>query len=177
MTASISAPATQPLSFSVVEIGKRFLKLIAGLESRNDLSLERIHEVMGVSLPPVEPGKLSTAAGSQELGGGWRYIIDYVPESPSLQEGVGLSFWHQSDQFADMSPVCALDFEYYHNALVAMGFLAEPKYGEIGELRAWLYTKFKKSDGTVDMTISIIPQNVIAREAGRLCVKSISTLN
>ena len=76
-----------------------------------------------------------------------------------------------------MSAICSLDFGYYHDSLVAMGFLAQQHYGEIGELRSWRYTKFKKSHGTVDMTISLIPQNVIAGEAGRVCVKSIGTLN
>ena len=174
MTADNTSPSTQPLSFSAEEIGKRFLKLIEGLESRSDLSLERIREVMGIEL---KPGVLGASAGSKELGGGWRYGVVYYPAARGSLEGVGLSFQNDGNEFADMSAVCALDFEYYHKALVAMGFYAEPHIGEFNRLRAWRYTKFKKSDGTVDMTISMVPQNVVARKPGRMCVRSISTLN
>jgi len=69
-----------------------------------------------------------------------------------------------------MSAICELDFDYYHDALKAMGFHDNPSYGEIGELLAWEYFK-------TDFVISVVPQNVVAGQAGRLCVKSIGTLN
>ncbi|MCC4620953.1 hypothetical protein LL965_12940 [Xanthomonas cassavae CFBP 4642] len=166
---------TQNPTLSAEEIGKRFLKLIEGLESRNDLSVERIKEVTGITLSYVPKGERYSYG--EPLGNGWYYMFWYNPESDSLKNGLSLMFINSKEEFGDMTPVCPLDFDHYHNALVAMGFLAEPNYGEIGELRSWHYTKFKKSDGTVDMTLSIIPQNVISGEAGRLCVKSIGTLN
>lgn len=156
------------------EIGKRFLKLIEGLESRSDLSLKRIRESTGITLTH-EPGTLGAGYWSHELGGGWRYALTYYPESPSLLEGVGLSFEHSEDHITDVTPVCDLDFEYYHNALVEMGFMAEPYYGEHNLLLGWRYTKFKKSDGTVDMTISVV--QMAGNEPGHLCVKSVGTLN
>ena len=170
MAAGNATPATKPLPFSAEEIGKRFLKLIEGLVSRDDLSLERIREVMGVALPPVRPGDMATGAWSRELGGGWRYGFRYVAESPSLKEGVGLSFQHDNDEFADMSAVCTLDFDYYHDALVAFGFRPVEIRGEIGELRSWRYYKN-------DIVMAIVPQNVVTGEHGRWCVKSINTLN
>ena len=175
MTAPESTSTTDNPKLSAEEIGKRFLKLFEGLESRDELSLGHIKEVTGITLSYVPNG--GHYAHSEVLGDGWYYMLWYIPESASLKKGVSLTFSKPTEEFGDMTPVCGLDFDYYHNALVAMGFLAEPHYGEIGELRSWRYTKFKKSDGTVDMTISIIPQNVVAGEAGRLCVKSIGTLN
>ncbi|QJD70004.1 hypothetical protein HG421_07240 [Xanthomonas campestris pv. badrii] len=166
---------TQNPTLSAEEIGKRFLKLIEGLGSRDDLSVERIKEVTGITLSYLPKGKRYSY--SEALGDGWYYMLWYIPESDSFKKGVSLMFINSKEEFGEMTPVCALDFDHYHNALVALGFLAEPNYGEIGELRSWHYTKFKKSDGMVDMTLSIIPQNVIAGEAGRLCVKSIGTLN
>src|SRR5690606_6620373 len=52
-----------------------------------------------------------------------------------------------------------------------------PRYEEIGQLRAWHYTRFKKTDGSVDMTISILPQSPEPYGNTRLCVRSIGTLN
>ncbi|WP_372390575.1 hypothetical protein ACCQ05_12400 [Xanthomonas sp. NCPPB 3582] len=167
--------STQNPTLGADEIGKRFLKLIEGLGSRDDLSVERIKDVTGITLSYVPKGEHYSY--SQALGDGWYYMLWYIPESGSLKNGASLMFINSKEEFGDMTPVCALDFDHYHNVLVAMGFLVEPNYGEIGELRSWHYTKFKKSDGTVDMTLSIIPQNVIAGKAGRLCVKSIGTLN
>lgn len=175
MITAQSASTTSNPNLTAEEIGKRFLKLIEGLKSREDLSLESTQEVTGLIL---EPSKNASFLGySQGLDEGWFYTFTYIPEGPSVKNGIGLDFEHRKNSFSDMTPVCSLDFDYYHNALIAMGFLAEPYYGEISELRSWRYTKFKKSDGAVDMTISIIPQNVVAGEAGRLCVKSIGTLN
>lgn len=175
---AMDAPESRPadkLTYSPEEIGQRFLKLIGSLESREDLTLERVNEVMGSRIV-VEPDAILAGAGSDDLGGGWRYVLMFVPKSGSRLNGVDLSFVND-DRSADIGPVCALDFYATHDALVAMGFMHEPNYGEIGQLIDWQYTKFKKSDGTVDMTISIIPQNPEPYGNTRLCVRSIGTLN
>nr|WP_036135105.1 hypothetical protein [Luteimonas mephitis] len=167
----MTAPTTPPgnPTLTAEEIGKRFLKLIEGLESRSDLTPARIEEVVGISLNP-KPGTLGAVFRSEDLGGGWRYAFDYIPASPSLLQGVGLSFENEVDSYSNMTPICRVGFDDYHNRLKAMGFRDTPIHGEIGELRSWRYYKN-------DITISIIPQNVVAGEPGRLCVKSIGTLN
>jgi hypothetical protein len=168
--AAMTAPATPAdnPTLTAEEIGKRFLKLIEGLESRNDLSLERITEVTGITLSLVEGG--GRYAHSEAVGDGWYYSLWHVPASPSLKQGVALDFAKPGERFAEMAPVCALDFDYYHAALKAMGYRDAPIHGEIGQLQSWRYYKN-------DITISILPQNVVAGESGRLCVKSIGTLN
>jgi len=167
MTAPV-APTDNP-TLTAEEIGRRFLKLIEGAESRSDLTSAHIKEVVGVSLT-ARPETLGTVFWSEDLGGGWRYALRYIPASPSLLQGVGLSFEHQENGYSDMSPICTLGFDDYHNALKAMGFRDAPIHGEIGQLQSWRYDKN-------DITISIIPQNVVAGESGRLCVRSIGTLN
>lgn len=167
-TPETTARADNP-KLSAEEIGKRFLKLIEGLQSRNDISLERIRNVTGVSLiPPKSANDLYGYSGLLEEG--WYYGLVYVPESASVKKGVSLDFSKRGESHADMTSVCGLDFDYYHNALKAMGFRDVAIPGEIGELRAWRYYRD-------DITLSIIPQNVLPGEAGRLCVKSIGTLN
>ena len=169
MTTPEPAPADGNPMLGAEEIGKRFLKLLEGLESREDLSLERIRDVMGITLT-LEPGALSAGVANNELGGGWGYVFFYIPGLTPSRRGVGLTFEHDVNRFSDMSAVCELDFDFYHNALKSMQYRDVPIYGEIGELRSWRYYKN-------DIVISIIPQNVIAGEAGRVCVKSIGTLN
>lgn len=175
---AMDAPESRPadkLTYSPEEIGQRFLKLIGSLESREDLTLERVNEVMGARMV-LDPEAMRAGLGSDDLGGGWNYVLTFNPRSAASLNGVGLFFVNE-DKSADIAPVCELDFYAYHDALVAMGFMDEPVYGEIGELRAWQYTKFKKSDGTVDMTISVIPQNPEPYGSTRLCVRFIGTVN
>ena len=166
MTAPVT-PTDNP-TLTAEEIGKRFLKLIEGLKSRSDLSLDRITEVTGIALSLVEGG--GRYAHSEALGDDWYYSLWHVPASPQFKQGVTLEFGKAKEPFADMAPVCVLDFDYYHAALKAMGYRDTPIRGEIGQLQSWRYYKN-------DITISIIPQNAIAGESGRLCVKSIGTLN
>ncbi|MFA0924314.1 hypothetical protein [Xanthomonas fragariae] len=111
------------------------------------------------------------------VGHNWSYIVGFLEETQSNEKSVYLDFINSAARFADMTQICGLNFDYYHNAFKEMGFVDNPTYGEIGQLEDWRYTKFKKSDGTVDMTFLIIPQNVVAGESGRLCVRSIRMLN
>jgi hypothetical protein len=168
MTAPGSHAATDNPTLTADEIGRRFLELIGGLESRDQLSVDSIREVMGIAIP-LEPGELLAGVGSPDLGGGWRYVLNYVSESPSNARGVALSFVNEREDWADMAGVCGLDFDHYHNALVAMGYRDVAIPGEIGELRSVRYHKG-------DLTFSIIPRYANSG-SGRLCVESIGTLN
>ena len=167
-TTDASTPQAPPTT--AAEIGRRFLKLIGSIESRDELTPELIRRVTGIALDELKPGELITGVGSGDLGGGWRYMFSFVPESVSRRPGVSVHFQHQEDRGADMSAICELDFDYYHNALKAMGFRDTPIHGEIGELREWRYYKS-------DFVISVVPQNVVAGQAGRVCVQAIGTLN
>ena len=175
---AMDAPESRPadkLTYSPEEIGQLFLKLIGSLESREQLTLKRINEVMGVRMV-LDPEAIRAGLGSDDLGDGWYYVLNFIPKSASSLNGVALSFVNRN-RTADIGPVCGLDFYATHDALVAMGFMDEPVYGEIGQLLGWHYFKFKKSDGTVDMTISVVPQNPEPYGNTRLCVRSIGTLN
>ncbi|MCC4622498.1 hypothetical protein LL965_21475 [Xanthomonas cassavae CFBP 4642] len=171
------AVTANKITLSVEEIGSRFLKLIEGLDSLDDLNPGRIREVMGITLKKEEPGELSVGYWSVDLGDGWRYAFTYVPGSPSLLKGVNLAFQHVENDWSEMSAACALDFDHYDKALKAMGFTASPTYGPIGQLEDWRYVKFAKDGVGGNIVIAIIPRNVVVREPGRLCVKSIGTLN
>nr|WP_239692171.1 hypothetical protein [Xanthomonas floridensis] len=165
------------ITLSVEEIGNRFLKLIEGLKSRDDLSPERIRDVMGITLKKPEAGRLAVGYWSADLADGWRYAFTYVPESPSLLKGVDLTFQNSADDGASMFAICSLDFNHFDKALRAMGFDAAPTYGPIGQIEDWRYTKLANNGAGGNIVISVITQNLNDREPTQLCVKSIGTLN
>ena len=163
MSTSDTSSKTGSPSLSADEIGERFLKLIEGLESREDLSFARIQDVVGIKLSPALRGEFYGAEG--DLGGGWTYALNFYPAAQS-PIGVQLHFTNATKQFSDMTPVCNLDFDHYHNALKKMGYRDVPIYGEIGQLESWRYYK----GGIV---LLIIPHNAGESEADRVCVKSV----
>ncbi|MDH5834800.1 hypothetical protein [Luteimonas kalidii] len=168
---AMDAPESRPgdrLSYSPEEIGQRFLKLIGSLESREQLTLERINEVMGVRIVPKSEGTRG-GVSSDDLGGGWRYVVSYIPGSSANARGIDLSFVNEHERWAGMAGVCRLDFDAYHKALLSMGYRDAPVPGEIGELRSVRYYKG-------DITLSIIPR-LENGNSGRLCVESIGTLS
>lgn len=97
----------------------------------------------------LRPEATRGGVASGDLGGGWRYVVSFVEKSSSRLNGVDPSFVND-DPAADIGPACGLDFYAIHDALVAMGFVDSRRYGEIGQLRAWHYTRFKKTDGSVE---------------------------
>ncbi|MEC3887491.1 hypothetical protein [Xanthomonas campestris] len=171
------APMGNP-TLSAVEIGERFLKLLEELQSRKDLTIERIREVTGVSLRRVSfPSEnIESYIHGQALGNGWSYSLELIPESRSLKQGISLSFINESDEYSSLEGNC-IDFEKYKNSLINAGFTDSPAYGEIGQLQSWRLTKFAQDGSGDDMVISIVPQNETPGSPGRLCVKSVGTLN
>src|SRR5690606_22279484 len=82
-----STPQALAPPTTAAEMGRRFLKLIGSIESRGELTPELIRQVTGIALGEVKPGELMTGIGSDDLGGGWRYMFSFVPESVSRRPG------------------------------------------------------------------------------------------
>src|SRR3546814_5750286 len=91
---TVPATPTDSPTLTAEEIGRRFLKLIEGLEARSDLSLDRIKNDTGIALGrfPVPSENLTYYAYSQPLDDGWFFSINYNPASPGLKEGAELIF-------------------------------------------------------------------------------------
>ncbi|KQR09049.1 MULTISPECIES: hypothetical protein [Xanthomonas] len=177
--ADMTSPETvtaDKINLSAEEIGKRFLKLITSLDSRADITPQRIQDVMGFPVT-VAPGALGAVVWSKDLGAGWKYAFDYVPESKSLLPGVGLSFENDANRKSEIEVICNLDFEHYDSVLKSSGFIASPTYGPIGQLENWRYAKFAKDGKGGDIIVSIVPLSAAESSPNQVCVKSISTLN
>lgn len=74
-------------TLSAVEIGERFLKLLGGLDSRKDLTVDRVREVTGIYLKKVAfPSEaLESYIHGQALSNGWSYLLELTPESRALE--------------------------------------------------------------------------------------------
>lgn len=111
------------------EIGRRFLKLIDSLKSFDELSPERLQEVMRLHLTPSP----ETHGGYFTIHlpeSGWYYGLSHYdnPLSPHLKNAV-YQFTNRpqgqnhNDRDADMGPVCGMDFRAYVVELKKMGFV------------------------------------------------------
>lgn len=141
MTTSDAEPAINP-TLTAGEVGKRFLALLEGVKVRSDLTIERVQGAMGLILKDSPNGPFHT----QSLGDGLLYVISLRPETPPGNSiSLNLEFIDSSDRFADMSSICGLAFEDYHNALKAMGYRDVFQYdqidGQVGRLISVDYRK------------------------------------
>lgn len=167
MTDPTAAPAGNP-HLSVEEVGKRFLRLLDSIHTRDDITKERIERVMGVPLSLATDGASYYIV--QKINEDWIFSFNFYLDGVVTKKGVELNFVNRHSRFADMKSVCPLNFDYYHNALKEMGFNAVDIYGEINQLVSWRYYRN-------DIAVSIVPQNIIPGEPTELCVSSIGTLN
>ncbi len=103
------------------EMGRRMLKLIDSLTSFDELSLERVQEVMRLPLYDI-PETTSHGFGMHLPASGWRYVFAYYnnPKSPDLKN-ISYNFINKNEA-ADMAPVCTMDYDAYVTALKGMGF-------------------------------------------------------
>jgi hypothetical protein len=103
------------------EIGRRMLKLIDSLTSFDELSLERVRELMRLPLYDI-PETTSHGFGMHLPASGWRYVFAYYnnPKSPDLKN-ISYNFINKNEA-ADMAPVCTMDYDAYVTALKGMGF-------------------------------------------------------
>jgi hypothetical protein len=157
-------------ALSAEEVGRRFLKLIGGLKSREDITNERVQEVLGITLERTPDERL---AYFQNIGGDWFYVISMVPEMPGQKRGVILDFINSVDRFADSTPICGLGFADYHDSLKGMGYIDSPRYDEIGRLIYITYANFTyEEDGFligVDPELKVFPDG----EVRPACVRRI----
>ena len=166
-TAPLGNAATPTLTAE--EVGLRFLKLVARLEHRDDLTLALVKEVTGLDFTMVS-GTTKHFVSAGQLASNWIYVVGFIEQTPRVGTAVYLDFRNSNARFADITEVCGNDFNYWHNAFIAMGFDAVDMRAEIGLLETWRYYKN-------DLAFYIVPQNRVPGQVGPVCVRSISMLS
>jgi len=104
-------------------LGRRFLQLVDSLQRYEQLTFDHVQQVTGLTLEG-ERGKPGPQFNVRMPESGWHYAIGFSEtEGKPDQTMAELDFLHREDPSrVNMAPVCALDFEAYHQALLAMGF-------------------------------------------------------
>jgi hypothetical protein len=139
---TVSADAS---SSTAEAVGRKFLAMIAALKSPDDLSEEVVERAMGIALEPAPVGPFA----SRPLGDDWVYAVFFVQQSPGRRKGAVLEFINKFDERADLSPVCALGFADYRDALISMGFSEAPQTDELGRIN---HVAYRKGDLVVGIT-------------------------
>lgn len=105
------------------EMGRRFLRFIDSLQRYDQLTLDRLEQVMQLKLDGPEGGR-GKQFNIRMPESGWHYVVGYSEEEdPPHYRSAALSFAHDEDTYqADMAPVCGLHFDDYVETLRAMGF-------------------------------------------------------
>ena len=110
------------------EIGRRFLKLVDSLKTFDDLTLEHIQEVMGLQMTP-SPDPRRRFFNIYLPESGWYYGLYYKDDPRSDRRNLVYEFNNRpagqehNEHYADMAPVCGLDFHAYVAELEKMGFV------------------------------------------------------
>ncbi|MBN7137636.1 hypothetical protein A7A76_23335 [Lysobacter enzymogenes] len=151
------------------EIGQRFLKLVDGLRSIDELSPERVAEATRLPMRYAPAGKLHSFT-IHEPKTGWYYALDYY-KSPGLGwKTASLEFRNPGTPDADMAPVCGMDFEAYAAVLKSMGFTMADTRDEFGRIVEYRFYR-----GAI--RISVLPRyeaQSSEEKLGHPCVESIS---
>ena len=104
------------------EMGRRFLKLIDSLHSFNDLTLERVQGFMRIPMYNIGANRHNFGMHLPESG--WYYDLGYVDDHQGPDSKYASYEFTNKAEYADMEPVCGMDFDAYDAALRAMGFKA-----------------------------------------------------
>ncbi|PBS11752.1 hypothetical protein CMZ82_13290 [Lysobacteraceae bacterium NML93-0792] len=109
---------------SPAEMGRRFLQLIDSLQRYDQLTLDHVQQVMRLKLEG-QRGRPGPQFNVRMPESGWHYAIGFSESDDEPNHTrAELDFLHRDDAgLVDMAAVCALDFEAYHQALLAMGFV------------------------------------------------------
>ena len=117
--------------FTPEEMGRRMLKLIDSLTSFDELSLERVREVMRLPLYDI-PEATSHGFGMYLPASGWYYVLSFY-DHPQLSESKNVSYrFHDKTQVVDMGPCLRHGLRRLCDSTKAHGL---PGTGGLGAIR------------------------------------------
>lgn len=123
------------------DIGRRVLKLIDSIHSRNDLSPDHIEQVTGMVVSS-NPSDANEYGFGGKLSDEWDYnLVSLTEADGSKPSRLMFSFDGQTNEYADMAPICTMDFDDYAKALAASGFHSTPAYGKHQNILYWDFAR------------------------------------
>lgn len=148
-------------SSSPKAVGEAVLKLLAGLKSREELSVERIERDTGWSLHRSENGARIGAS----LGPDWDYSLELFTPVGSQRQQLRFEY-RRKREGADAGAVCDPDLERYAAALEPLGYRRSPMKAEHDRPLGWsfqrpqlwirIYTRGESDDAYEHECVSLI---------------------
>jgi hypothetical protein len=131
------------------DIGRRVLRLAENVRGPDDIAPARIEQLTGI---PVEfnPDDANEYGFGGQLTDAWAYNLVSLPEGDRKPSRIMFSFDDESRANADMTPICALDFDDYAAALEAAGFRSKANRGPHDRV---LYWDFSREDVSVQIYV------------------------
>ena len=124
------------------EMGRRFLKLVDGLKTIDDLTVERIIDQAKLPMKYAPLGMVYSFTIPEPMSG-WYYGLDFYQDPGSGRKTARVEFANPRDSEADKGPVCGMDFDGYVSALKRMGFRMSPSYDSHGNLLEYHFYRGK----------------------------------
>lgn len=142
--------STNTMPMTAEEIGKRVLDLINTIKDASDISPENIERATGLKIN-VNPENPNEYGAGGKITDTWFYNIGGSSNSKSGKSNrLTFSFDDQTNNYADMTPICNMDFEAYSKRLNEIGFQSSPVRGEHNRLSYW---NFSRGEITVQVYI------------------------
>lgn len=166
MTSPSPARVTEQAS-TTGRVVSAFAMYLSSLASQDQVSKEGLERGTSLVLAPISTG---ARYRSDDVGGGWHYIVEYFAGTKTIQRAAVLLFVNENNENADFSPVCDAEFDAVRSILIKGGYIEHESLGEIGNFLAWEYLKN-------DITVSLLPQTTVgAASQRRDCIRSIRVL-
>ncbi|TXH72584.1 MAG: hypothetical protein E6Q88_06090 [Lysobacteraceae bacterium] len=134
---------TTALPTRAEDIGNRVLKLIDSIHGRDDLAPAHIEQVTGIKVN-FNPDDANEYGFGGDLTEDWVYnLVSLTETDGSKPSRLMFSFDDQTRAYADMTPICAMDFDDYAKAMTAAGFSSAPAYGKHQNILYWDFARDK----------------------------------
>ncbi|MGJ7902117.1 MULTISPECIES: hypothetical protein [unclassified Lysobacter] len=162
-------PASDYPEITPEEMGRRLLKLVDGLKTIEELTLDRVLEQTKLPLRYAPDGR-AYVFGLYLPDSGWHYALSYFEDAEAKLKTVRYDFANPANEQADMTPVCGLSFDDYADSLKKIGFTMTTSHDEIG--RAIDYSFYRPE---VQVIVTERRERIASEGAlPRSCVKSVA---
>lgn len=155
------------------DISRRVLKLIKNLRQKKDISPENIERQTETKLSPVQNGSYSHRLNGKIKDTSWFYILGFNAEVSEIT----FTFSDPANRNADLTPICAIDFDIFGAELKKAGFSARRRISGIanntGE-KILSLNSYSQQFARGKILVTILPKSENQNPGSRKCIEMIT---
>jgi len=152
---------------SAADLSERILALIGHAAGAGDLAPEAVERALGI---PIEHDADDPARYGfvRAVEGGWLCRVRSLPasEGDRLQTRLSFAFEDTSGAYADLTPVCTLDFETFARTLAAAGYTGTVRTGMREAFEGFVFVR-------APIEVDVRVRSLSPAEPTRLCVSRV----